>query len=97
MTQDTHAVFGADWLRAIVEAIFRAAGSSQREADLIARHLVEANLRGHHSHGVGAVPAYIRNVLDANVGAQPGTRRRSRQRQPAGVRREVRGRPGHGA
>lgn len=48
-------------LEAQVDAIFRAAGSSEREAGLIARHLVEANLCGHDSHGVGVLPAYVRN------------------------------------
>jgi uncharacterized oxidoreductase len=48
-------------LEAQVDAVFRAAGSSDREAGLIARHLVEANLCGHDSHGVGVLPAYIRN------------------------------------
>ncbi|HET9651471.1 MAG TPA: malate/lactate/ureidoglycolate dehydrogenase [Usitatibacter sp.] len=46
-------------LRAAVHAIFTAAGSSAREAQLIAAQLVEANLTGHDSHGVGMVPRYI--------------------------------------
>lgn len=49
-------------LEAQIDDVFRAAGSSEREAGLIARHLVEANLCGHDSHGVGVVPAYIRNA-----------------------------------
>lgn len=57
----------ADRLSAIVRAIFRAAGSSAREAGLVADHLVEANLRGHDSHGVGMVPAYIRNIRDGHL------------------------------
>ncbi|MBS0447235.1 MAG: malate/lactate/ureidoglycolate dehydrogenase [Proteobacteria bacterium] len=42
-----------------VRAIVRAGGSSAAEADLVATNLVEANLRGHDSHGVGMVPRYI--------------------------------------
>ena len=42
-----------DALVAIVAAIVRASGSEQREADLVATNLVEANLAGHDSHGVG--------------------------------------------
>jgi uncharacterized oxidoreductase len=42
--------------------VFRAAGSEPREAQLIAEHLVEANLRGHDSHGVGVVPMYLKGV-----------------------------------
>ena len=49
-------------LREYVRAIFTAAGSEPREADLVADHLVGANLAGHDSHGVGMLPAYIRNV-----------------------------------
>ena len=53
----------ADRLDGIVRAIFAAAGSSDREARLIADHLVAANLSGHDSHGVGMIPAYIHNAL----------------------------------
>jgi uncharacterized oxidoreductase len=49
-------------LNQIVRAIFMAAGSSEREAALVADHLVEANLKGHDSHGVGMLPAYIDNA-----------------------------------
>jgi uncharacterized oxidoreductase len=47
--------------------IFGAAGSNAREAALIARHLVEANLCGHDSHGAGVVPAYLRNARDGRL------------------------------
>ncbi|MHB2166802.1 malate/lactate/ureidoglycolate dehydrogenase [Alsobacter sp. R-9] len=49
-------------LRAAVEALFAAAGSSPRECRLAADHLVESNLRGHDSHGVGMIPAYLSNL-----------------------------------
>lgn len=49
-------------LHDFVADIFLAAGSSAREAGLIARHLVDSNLRGHDSHGVGSIPVYIRNL-----------------------------------
>jgi len=48
-------------LKDAVRAIFAAAGSNARECDLAAAHLVEANMRGHDSHGVGMIPAYIAN------------------------------------
>jgi uncharacterized oxidoreductase len=51
-----------DRLRAAVRAMFAAAGSSPRECALVAEHLVEANLRGHDSHGVGMIPAYVENL-----------------------------------
>ena len=49
-------------LKAVVKAIFAAAGSDERECGLAADHLVEANLRGHDSHGIGMIPAYITNL-----------------------------------
>jgi hydroxycarboxylate dehydrogenase B len=52
-------VVDPDRLETAVAAIFRAAGSPEREAGLIARHLVEADLRGHGSHGIGVVPGYV--------------------------------------
>lgn len=54
-----HVVAHAGPLRSAVRAIFTAAGSSAREAELVAAQLVEANLTGHDSHGVGMVPRYI--------------------------------------
>jgi uncharacterized oxidoreductase len=45
-----------------VRRIFTAAGSSEDEAGIIADHLVEANLRGHDSHGVGLIANYLRNL-----------------------------------
>jgi len=49
----------ADSLINVVRSIVKAGGSADREADLVATNLVEANLKGHDSHGVGMVPRYI--------------------------------------
>lgn len=54
-------------LQASTTSLFRAAGSESREAQLIAGHLVEANLRGHDSHGVGVVPMYINGVRSGGM------------------------------
>ncbi len=45
--------------------LWRAAGSSEHEAQLTADHLIGANLAGHDSHGVGMVMPYVRS-LQAN-------------------------------
>jgi uncharacterized oxidoreductase len=45
-----------------VERVFAAAGSADDEAAIIAGHLVEANLRGHDSHGIGMIANYLRNL-----------------------------------
>jgi uncharacterized oxidoreductase len=55
----------ADNLKSVARHIFFSAGSSPRECDLLADHLIEANLKGHDSHGIGMIPAYIA-ALKAN-------------------------------
>ncbi len=59
---DTDIVIQAEPLKAYIATICRAAGSSAGEAGKIAAQLVEANLRGHDSHGVGMIPQYIANA-----------------------------------
>jgi uncharacterized oxidoreductase len=49
-------------LRGLTARILGAAGSAAEEADIVADHLVEANLRGHDSHGVGMIPSYMRDL-----------------------------------
>ncbi|MBL8382525.1 MAG: malate/lactate/ureidoglycolate dehydrogenase [Burkholderiales bacterium] len=46
-------------LTAAIRAIVKGTGSSDREADLVATNLVEANLKGHDSHGIGMIPRYV--------------------------------------
>lgn len=55
-------LIAAEKLCAYAASIVRAAGSTPAEADKVAAQLVEANLRGHDSHGVVLVPEYVRNV-----------------------------------
>ena len=52
----------ADALRSFAHDIILAAGSAKPEATEVARHLVESNLKGHDSHGVGMIPTYVKNV-----------------------------------
>src|SRR5260370_29186174 len=56
-------------LHDIAERIFTAAGSEADEARTIADYLVEANLRGHDSHGVGLIPNYLQHLAGGTVGA----------------------------
>ena len=51
--------FAPDRLAAFAKDIFRAAGSDDGEAAIIADHLVEANLVGHDSHGVVRIRKYV--------------------------------------
>jgi hydroxycarboxylate dehydrogenase B len=54
-------------LHGIALRIFEAAGSEPEEALLIADHLIEANLRGHDSHGVGLIPNYLQHLQAGTV------------------------------
>src|ERR1700686_3535280 len=56
-------------LRRIGRRVFTAAGSSEDEAGIIADHLVEANLKGHDSHGGGMIPSYLRNLENGKAAA----------------------------
>ncbi len=60
-------------LTGIARRVFAAAGSDEEEAKIVADHLVEANLKGHDSHGVGMIPSYLRNLgAGKAVANQPG-------------------------
>lgn len=52
-----------DSLIALARAIFSAAGSDEAEARKVAENLVEANLCGHDSHGIGMIPRYVDNAV----------------------------------
>ncbi len=62
-----------DALRRFASELFTHAGAAESVALDVAQHLVEANLKGHDSHGVGMIPAYVRNIrvghLDVNAHA----------------------------
>ncbi|TDV13876.1 malate/lactate/ureidoglycolate dehydrogenase [Paraburkholderia caballeronis] len=66
--------FPPERLRAYVRAIWEHAGSTPREAERVADHLVASNLAGHDSHGVGMIPRYAAsaraNQLQLNRHAQ---------------------------
>ncbi|HUB96352.1 MAG TPA: malate/lactate/ureidoglycolate dehydrogenase [Stellaceae bacterium] len=60
-------IIAADPLTRFVRTIIEAAGSAEPEAQEVASHLVEANLKGHDSHGVGMIPTYLRNVREGHL------------------------------
>jgi uncharacterized oxidoreductase len=57
----------AEPLTSAIAAIVAAAGSAPAEADMVARNLVEANLKGHDSHGVGMIPRYIDAIAEGGL------------------------------
>ena len=59
----------AEALRRFVAAVVERGGSSTEEARLVAHNLVEANLTGHDSHGVGMLPRYVDNLLAGGLKA----------------------------
>jgi uncharacterized oxidoreductase len=60
-------IIAASALERFARDIIAAAGSAAPEAEEVASHLVEANLKGHDSHGVGMIPTYVRNVRDGHL------------------------------
>jgi len=84
--------FRADLLAAAVRAIVAAAGSHDGESAQVAANLVEANLRGHDSHGVGMVPRYVDAVLEGGLAVNAHVA----IRQDSGALLTLDGRQGYG-
>ena len=65
--------FAPEELEQHAVGIFKAAGASAKEALIVGRHLVEANLAGHDSHGVLRIPQYVEAIRrgKVKVGTQP--------------------------
>jgi uncharacterized oxidoreductase len=57
----------ADRLRAAVSELVRGFGSSEHEVALVTENLVQANLTGHDSHGVGMLPRYASAYLEGGL------------------------------
>ncbi|MET4066242.1 putative oxidoreductase [Bradyrhizobium sp. S3.2.6] len=57
----------AEPLTNVIRAIVKAGGSTDREAELVSTNLVEANLKGHDSHGVGMIPRYVSSVTNGGL------------------------------
>src|ERR1700692_5078554 len=57
----------ADRLTRIGAALLRAAGASGEEASAVAVGCVNANLAGHDSHGVIAIPTYIDRIQVGHI------------------------------
>ena len=57
----------ADALTRAIEDIALAGGSTPYEAGQVAQSLVEANLRGHDSHGVGMMPRYVSSMQEGGL------------------------------
>jgi uncharacterized oxidoreductase len=60
-------VFKAAPLARAIESIVAAGGSDAREAKLVAENLVNANLTGHDSHGIGMIPRYVDSLKEGGL------------------------------
>jgi LDH2 family malate/lactate/ureidoglycolate dehydrogenase len=54
-------------LRRVVGALFERAGMAAKDAAVVTDQLVQADLRGIHSHGVMRVPLYVGKLLEGGV------------------------------
>ena len=57
----------AEKLREIAADLLMGAGASEEEAAIISRHSIGANLAGHDSHGVIAIPTYIDRIRRGHI------------------------------
>ena len=71
----------ADRLTQIGAALLRAAGASKEEADAVAVGCINANLAGHDSHGIIAIPTYIDRIKVGHI--VPGEKWTIVQESPA--------------
>jgi LDH2 family malate/lactate/ureidoglycolate dehydrogenase len=74
-------VVPADRLTHIGSALLRAAGASKEEADAVAIGCINANLAGHDSHGIIAIPTYIDRIKVGHI--VPGAQWQVVQESPA--------------
>ena len=54
-------------LQTAMQTLVRGFGSTEAEVQAVAHNLIEANLRGHDSHGVGMLPRYTEAYLEGGL------------------------------
>ncbi len=59
--------YSADSLTRLATTILTGFGCDETEQNIVAEHLVKANLSGHDSHGIGMLPVYGKQVADGNL------------------------------
>lgn len=64
----------AEALTARVASIFEKLDVPAEDARIVAEHLVEADLRGVHSHGVIRVPTYVQRIGEGKINPRPNIR-----------------------
>lgn len=73
--------------------VLRAAGMPQGHADIVAAAMVDADVRGHHSHGLLLLPVYLRRIEQGGI--DPAAEPEWITEQPSLAVLSGRGAPGH--
>lgn len=66
MTSNTH-IIAVDALHRAMHRLARGFGSSEAEVQAVCSNLIEANLMGHDSHGIGMLPRYADSFLEGGL------------------------------
>ena len=69
-------------LRAAMRLVVKGFGSSEAEVAAVADNLVDANLSGHDSHGIGMLPRYAAAYLEGGLVPNQHARTQSPWRGP---------------
>ncbi len=67
MPDHAYPLISANSLQGFAEQVFIAAGCGREEARSVAYHLVDANLTGHDSHGIGKLPEYVQAISEGRA------------------------------
>jgi len=70
----------ADRLARTAQRLLMAAGTSELEAAIVARHVIAANLAGHDSHGIIQIPGYVAAIQRGDI--RPGAPFEIKQESP---------------
>lgn len=60
-------IISADQATTIASNLLQGAGAPENEAEIVARHVVTANLAGHDSHGIIQIPTYIERISKGDI------------------------------
>ncbi|HAA62433.1 MAG TPA: hypothetical protein DCE39_16040, partial [Planctomycetaceae bacterium] len=69
LTMSDATVVAAPVLESFSQKLLIAAGATDREAEVVADHLVESSLLGHDSHGILRLPEYLGFVAEGSITA----------------------------
>lgn len=59
--------YSSQSVKSFASEVLTGFGCNREEAEIVASHLVDANLTGHDSHGIGMLPLYGEQILDGNL------------------------------